>query len=509
MQEDLISDACKAAEEGMFVFPVRVHPDTERPGKNKKDPLCASWTRQSTDDPELVVRFDWSRATNFGIDCEKSGIWVVDIDDRAALASVPLTMTRIQETVSGGLHYIYKAHQTLDQRNTTGSPAKGVDIRANGGFIVWYGAGEMAGDTVQPWPFKTVIGKHRDARAASSSYEPGHIPPGGRNNDAISAAGYFMGRYPGATLEILFEYLVGHSAIYHAPPLSVDELRKIAASAQRWREEAGEIEKEEFFGGFGDIPYIDPPVSYCGNWLRAGSLSMVYSRAGIGKTAWLSDLVFSVHRGEQFMGMETIKAKRILWINGDMPMWQISERLGHLDGSADLWHVMFDDLMMRAQELADRCRGYDIVVMDNRPALFDLGDANAAEAWKPLMVLLRVIANSGPAVLVATHEGKGEGTSSFGSSAQEWSIDNNVRISNRVPTEKEEKDYEYMCHHLPTRKVEWTKHRMSEMPPSREFFLRKLLSPADANRQRIVCEWSCFYDASGKPLVKKNSSGKA
>lgn len=230
---------------------------------------------------------------------------------------------------------------------------------------------------------------------------------------------------------------------------------------------------------------------------------MVYSRAGVGKTAWLGDLCFSIRHGEPFMGMKTTRAARILWINGDMPLWQIHERLGFLDGVADLWHIMFDDLMLRQQELADRCRAYDLVVLDNRPALFDLGDANSAEAWKPLMVLLRVIANSGPAMMVATHEGKGEGVSSFGSSAQEWSIDNNIRISARSPGEKESELYEQACHHIPTRKVEWMKHRLSAEPPAREFYLRHLMSPADLTQSRLICEWSCFYDAAGKPIVRK------
>lgn len=263
------------------------------------------------------------------------------------------------------------------------------------------------------------------------------------------------------------------------------------------------IEREEYFGSFGNAPKRPAPISFCGNWLRAGSLSMVYSRAGVGKTAWLGDMCYSIHRGEPFMGMPTTKAPKILWINGDMPLWQIHERLGFMDGIADLWHLMFINLMEQQEELVERCQGYDIVVMDNRPALFDLADANAAEAWKPLMVLLRVIANKGPAVVVATHEAKGEGTSSFGSSAQEWAIDNNIRISKRMPTATEVERYEDLCHHVPDRKVEWMKHRLSEEPQAREFYLRYLMSQADLTQSRLICEWSCFYDAEGKPIIRK------
>jgi hypothetical protein len=47
------------------------------------------------------------------------------------------------------------------------------------------------------------------------------------------------------------------------------------------------------------------------------------------------------------------------------------------------------------------------------------------------------------------------------------------------------------------------KHRLSAEPPGREFYLRHLLSPADMTQSRLICEWSCFYDAAGKPIVRK------
>lgn len=263
------------------------------------------------------------------------------------------------------------------------------------------------------------------------------------------------------------------------------------------------LKPEEFFGSFSEIPTQAEPAKLCGEWLRAGSLSMVYSRAGIGKTAWLGELVLSLSTGQQFMGMHCNKVTRILWINGDMPLWQVHERLGYLNGHATLWHVMFDDLMLRQQEVADRCRDFDLVVFDNRPALFDLGDANVAEAWKPLMNLLRQICNQGAAVLVATHEGKGEGVSSFGSSAQEWQLDNNVRISPRTLTAKEEEEYLDKCMHIPTRKVEWFKHRLSDQPPSREFYFRRIISGQDVIAPMLVCEWGCFYKMDGSPIVRK------
>ena len=505
----LISAACKAAEEGMFVFPVNVHPSKDRPGKHDKEPICASWTGQSTDDPEQVVRFNWSRATHFGIDCGKSSVWVVDIDNLSCLSKLPLSPTRVQETISGGLHYIYKANPKLNQRNTTGIPMPGVDIRANGGFIVWYGIGEMIADTIRGWPFTSLVEAAKGARPVAVNYQGAAVSHGGRNNDAISAAGNFMARFPTASLDMVVPFLVGHSALFHSPPLEAGELRKIATSAMRWRKEDSEIKAEEYYGRISDMPHVPAPRALCGDWLREKTLSMLYARAGVGKTAWLAELCWSLKMESEFLGMPCQRVERILWINGDLPAWQIHERLGYLDPVVDLWHVMFDDLMLRQEDVYQRCQGYDAVIFDNRPSLFDLGDANTAEAWKPLMNLFRQVSNSGPAVIVATHEGKGEGTSSsFGSSAQEWAIDNNIRLTSLHPSDADEKKYVDFCYgKIPTGRMTFHKHRMCAKPDDRDFYLSMVNFADNLVARRLVFEWKCFYSANGKQLVRRTNRG--
>jgi hypothetical protein len=480
--DDLVSAACKAAEEGMFVFPVLVSPSKDRPGKHDKTPLC-EWRRLSTDDPEQVVRLNWGGATHFGIDCEKSRIWVVDVDDRSALARCPLKQTRMQETISGGMHFIYRPAD-FDQRNTTNNPTTGIDIRANGGFIVWYGEGEMADDSINPWPWAHPIMKDTPRKQAKDAWEPGPVRAGGRNSDLISACGAFMHRNPGATMDIVAAYAVGHSVLYHSPVLSREECIKVADSAMRWQREDATENDLGYYGAFSGLPRKEPPAKICGDWLRAGSYSLCYARAGLGKTAFIAELIWCLKNKQQFFGMECYDPGDILWINGDLPDWQIHERLGFLDGKATLWHMEQANMFPHVDLLLDRCARYKLVIFDNRPALFYLNDANKAEDWHPLNTLMRQICSEGSAVILMGHEGKGEGGSSFGSSAQEWVADNIIRI--RDPIQKELEPFRH-CHKMPSRVVTWTKSRLCAPPDKRLFYFTENLL-----ERRLLCEWGAF-----------------
>jgi hypothetical protein len=73
-----------------------------------------------------------------------SGLAVLDIDPRHGGndwldANFPrLPATRIHQTRSGGVHILFKHKEGL--RNSAGKIAAGVDVRANGGYIIWWPA---------------------------------------------------------------------------------------------------------------------------------------------------------------------------------------------------------------------------------------------------------------------------------------------------------------------------------------------------------------------------------
>lgn len=220
-----------------------------------------------------------------------------------------------------------------------------------------------------------------------------------------------------------------------------------------------------FAGPFSSIPYEPPPPAYCGDWLRKGSYTIVFARAGVGKTAICADLVYSLKKQRSWMGMSCTDPGRIAWVNGDMPMWQVNERLAQLKGVTDVDLINIDgpNMMEYQEELVELSRNYDVMLLDNHSALFDLGDSNAAENWRAYNQLIKRIINTGCAAVVQAHEGKGDGASAFGSSAQEWPAHTIIRLYR-----KEIKLDEAMkcpgCKSTNVRIASWVKCRMGVQP---------------------------------------------
>jgi len=241
---------------------------------------------------------------------------------------------------------------------------------------------------------------------------------------------------------------------------------------------------EEFYGSIDDLPCGPTPLAMCGDWLRERSYNLLYARAGIGKTAFAAELVYAIKTGNLFMGQLTHDLGPVLWVNGDLPDWQVKQRLGYLAPYVDLWHLEHGDLTKQYPKLIERCEDYSLVIFDNRPALFQLMEVMSPEAWDTINRKMRQICET-TAVLMMVHEGKGEGTSSFGSSAQEWVTDNIIRMSPRVPTEKEEAQYKKKGDYtLPTGKIQWKKSRLSSVPEDIEFRLSY-----EAHQARLNLVW--------------------
>ena len=236
-----------------------------------------------------------------------------------------------------------------------------------------------------------------------------------------------------------------------------------------------------------DLPRGPAPTNYCGGWLREGSYTLLHSRAGVGKTAVVADLVLQLRTGGgEWFGQRTERMQHILWINGDMPDWQVHERLDFLDGKMEFVQARFVNLLDRQEEFRELCKGYQLVVIDNRSCLFQLDDANKAEAWVPLNNLLRGIADQGTAVLLMTHEGKSqEGGTSFGSSAQEWFVDTIIRLGKASFTQKSTEHDFFMdrCGAVPNKLIEFTKTRLCQEIGKSYFTLNEI------NPGQLGVEW--------------------
>ena len=135
---------------GMHVFPVRYitpdgrcscgNPDCQSPGKH---PMYTGWRHSSTTETASIRNWWTSNPrANIGIDTEKSGLVVFDLDNMATYDQLAREHPEVLETVRqrtgrGGAHLLYKARDLVVKSDSKSIPElPDVDIKAAGGYIV-------------------------------------------------------------------------------------------------------------------------------------------------------------------------------------------------------------------------------------------------------------------------------------------------------------------------------------------------------------------------------------
>jgi hypothetical protein len=132
------------------------------PCRGDKRPATLHGFKDAVTDP-VEVRPLWQRHPGplIGVACgDASGISVLDVDIKADSACAwwlqnqhRLPETRTYRTRSGGLHCVFQ--HTPGVRNVQGEPVAGVDVRGEGGYVIWwFAAGHECLDhsAPAPWP---------------------------------------------------------------------------------------------------------------------------------------------------------------------------------------------------------------------------------------------------------------------------------------------------------------------------------------------------------------------
>lgn len=114
-----------------------------------KAPACPGGFRAATSDPDSLLNL-WNRYPGglAGVPTGSISGWdVLDIDpqnggdDWLSVHQAKLPITRIHKTRSGGVHIFFKHKEGL--RNSAGKIAPGVDVRAEGGYVIWWPAADL------------------------------------------------------------------------------------------------------------------------------------------------------------------------------------------------------------------------------------------------------------------------------------------------------------------------------------------------------------------------------
>jgi hypothetical protein len=158
----IFSNALELAAQGYPVFPVRLCPDVCLKCDICKTPACQHGFKDASADPEQVRRL-WQQSPGQAIGMptgKLSGLDALDVDSIKHPEAANwwlshrqyIPHTRVHQTGSGGLHVLFQ-HSDL-ARTGNGRLGTGVDVKADGGYIVWWVTHRrvLKDVPVAPWP---------------------------------------------------------------------------------------------------------------------------------------------------------------------------------------------------------------------------------------------------------------------------------------------------------------------------------------------------------------------
>lgn len=196
-----------------------------------------------------------------------------------------------------------------------------------------------------------------------------------------------------------------------------------------------------------------PPQEYIvDNWLPVGGLISVFAARGVGKT-WLAlELALSVAKGKDFFDWPITKPRRVLYIDGEMSLSMLQERIRNLSNGEvpENLFILPVSLLRRdkrtlnihqtkTQQEINKCLDAfkeqgnqpDLIILDNLSALGRGIDDNNNSDQENFLDWLLELRSLGYSVLTIDHEGKSSDKGSRGASRKEDFLDTVIRLKAR------------------------------------------------------------------------------
>jgi 5S rRNA maturation endonuclease (ribonuclease M5) len=156
-------------------------------------------------------------------------------------------------------------------------------------------------------------------------------------------------------------------------------------------------------------------------FLPSQGLVLLYSKRGVGKTHMALGIAHAVASGGSFLKWQAPLAKRVLYIDGEMPAVSMQDRLRKmptLDATPKPGHLQFvtPDLQFESMpnlstpegrdQIEKLAANFDLIILDNLSTLFRSGSENEAESWIPAQEWALSLRRKGKSVLFVHHAGK-------------------------------------------------------------------------------------------------------
>ena len=178
-------------------------------------------------------------------------------------------------------------------------------------------------------------------------------------------------------------------------------------------------------------------------WLPEKGLAMIHAPRGIGKTHLALNIAYAVASGSSFLGWEAGRARRVVYIDGEMPASLLQSRFKDIDRLAALQIDNPDNFKLVASDVEpdglpdlsdpEKQRFFDgviadadLIVLDNLSTLARGGRENEADSWGPIQDWLLTQRRNGKSVLLIHHSGKSGGQR--GSSRKEDVLDTVIAL---------------------------------------------------------------------------------
>lgn len=165
---------------------------------------------------------------------------------------------------------------------------------------------------------------------------------------------------------------------------------------------------------------IPPRERLLADWFMEGDLGFIFAPRGLGKT-WLSlSIATAIADGRECGPWRAATARRVLYVDGEMPCESIRSRIEGMDGVENLSvlnHEALFHLTSNVLNLADRATqdaltarmladGASVVILDNLSCLFSGIKENEADAWESVLQWLLTLRRHRIAVVIVAHAGR-------------------------------------------------------------------------------------------------------
>lgn len=478
----MLEAALEYAKDGIPIFPVIVTPkDMGDKTKFVKAPLVMGGHKSGSIDVNQITEWwtKWPFASIGVRPCDMNAV-VVDVDvganlnnDGTSWLSNLRYTDKITRTISGGEHWWYFTRELFGNSK----PDHKIDIRSANGYVIlppspgytWLRDGNM---TVFPEDYAAQLRK-----ADTAETKPSH--DGDDNEVNIARAKKYL-QYIGPAIE-------GYGGDHYTFTVACELVRNIGLSEdmatelmlQYWNERCEPPWSEEELRvkvwnaceyGRGDVGWNYTSGSAipkwgllendftAGGWLRReiepkqrligpinhDSRILLLAPTGLGKTHFAMGIAGHVANGSNFMHWEVPEAKRVLIIDGEMPLSLLQERLQathrQLNGAmqwldklvllsmADFFDVGPMDTIGGQQWALSQITEYkpDLVIFDNYQAL-TAGDMKDTESWRAMLPWVRMISRQEIAQIWVHHTN--ENGKQYGDKTRSFQLDTEIILS--------------------------------------------------------------------------------